>query len=210
MIENTDTRTKPSGDGTSTRRWTHELGELQTRIRKMKLSPGLLPPAAIDLLEEAIAMSMTLLQELAGSQLLMRKVQSDVRRACATWDYLFDRVPMPCVMTDSAGTIISANRAAALFLNTSARHLIGRLLLHFTDDREKFGSSLLAATSDHARVEEVLPIRPKERAPRDMAVVIVPESPEQTGRYLWFFQSTAPRQRAPDLIQGATDHVTTN
>lgn len=210
MTEDIDKRPSTMGDGSSTRRWTQELAELQSRMRKMKLNGGSMSVSAVDLLDDAVSLSMTLLQELAGAQLLTRKVQGDVRRACASWDYLFDRVPVPCVVTDAAGTIVSANRAAALFLNTSAKHLVGRLLLHFTDDREKFGASLEAVAADRARVEQVMPIRPKERAPREMAVVIVPESTEQTGRYLWFLQPVAQSMRTAEALPNTADQLTTN
>ena len=211
MNENVfDTKSKPTGDGSSTRRWTHDLGELQSRMRKMRLNGGGVSPVATDLLDDALSLSMTLLQELAGAHLLNRKLQADVKRACANWDYLFDRVPVPCVVTDASGTIVSANRAAALFLNTSAKHLVGRLLLHFTDDREKFGAALLTVTTDRARLEQVMTIRPKERAPREMAVVTVPESSEPSGRYLWFLQPIVQPARTPDLPAGASDQITTN
>ena len=36
-------------------------------------------------------------------QLLTRKVQGEVTSARSNWDYLFDRVPVPCVVTDGAG-----------------------------------------------------------------------------------------------------------
>jgi hypothetical protein len=59
-------------------------------------------------------------------------------------------------------------------------------LLYFFDNREKFGLTLQAAAAGNMRVEETLIIRPKERAAREMAIVIVPESPEPTGHVLWF------------------------
>jgi len=209
MSEDTaDTRPAPTAEGASTRRWAQELGELQNRIRKLKT--GVLPPAAVDLLEDALSLSVTLLQELAGAQLLQRRMQADMRRSTASWGYLFDRVPVPCVVTDSAGTIISANRAASLFLNISAKHLVGRLLLHFSDDREKFGTALLAVATDRTRIEQVMTIRPKERAPREMLVVIVPESPEQSGRHLWFLQPMTPTTRSPVVLPATSEQATAN
>ena len=209
MPEDTaDTRPAPTTDGASTRRWALELGELQNRMRKLRT--GALPPAALDLLEDSLSLSVTLLQELAGAQLLQRRMQADMRRSSASWGYLFDRVPVPCLVTDTAATIVSANRAASLFLNISAKHLVGRLLLHFSDDREKFGTALLSAATDRTRIEQVMTIRPKERAPREMLVMIVPESPEQSGRYLWFLQPMTPTTRSPDVLPTTSEQATAN
>ena len=181
-----DTRPAPTAEGASTRRWSQELSELQTRTRKLRLNGGSTSLIVADLLEDALGLCGTLIQEIAGAQLLNRRAQADIRRYSDSWDYLFDRVPVPCLVTDAAATIISANRSAALFLNTSAKHLVGRLLLHFSDDREKFNTSLVAIEAHRTRIEELMTIRPKERAPREMMVVVLPESPEAGGRYLWF------------------------
>ena len=184
--ETVETRPAPAADGASNRRWSYELNELQTRTRKLRLNSGSTALLVADLLEDALSLCGTLIQELAGAQLLNRRAQADIRRYSDSWDYLFDSVPVPCVVTDAAATIISANRSAALFLNTSAKHLVGRLLLHFSDDRKKFSASLLAVEANRTRIEELMTIRPKERAPREMMVVVLPESPEADGRYLWF------------------------
>ena len=86
----------------------------------------------------------------------------------------------------AARSFRSSQAVGSAFLNTSAKHLVGRLLLHFSDDRKKFSASLLAVEANRTRIEELMTIRPKERAPREMMVVVLPESPEAGGRYLWF------------------------
>jgi PAS domain-containing protein len=172
-------------DGT-TRRWTNVLSDLQTRSRKLKNNGAAMAPAVMDLLDDALTFCVTLLQELAGAQLQHKRMQADVRRADMNLNYLFDRLPMAALVTDTSGTIVNANRAAALLLNTSAKHLTGKLLLHFFDTREKFAATLDAVTAGDLRVEETMTVRPKERAAREMTIIVVPESSEQTGHFLWF------------------------
>jgi PAS domain-containing protein len=180
----------PVSDGL-THRWTHQLGDLQNRNRKLKKSGAVMAPAVMDLVDEALTFCVTMLQELAGAQLQQKRMQADVRRADVNLQHLFDRLPFAALITDSSGTIVNANRAAALLLNTSAKHLAGKLLLHFFDTREKFAATLQAATAGDMRVEETMTIRPKERAARGMTIVIVPESLEQTGHFFWFLTSSS-------------------
>jgi PAS domain-containing protein len=203
-----DTRPSPASDG-STRRWTHQLGDLQVRLRKMKNNGAAMAPAVLDLLDDALALSVTLLQELAGAQLHLKKLQADVRQSDINWHYLFDRLPTAALVTDSSGTIVSANRAAALLLNTSAKHLTSKLLLHFFDNREKFAATLQAAVAGDMRVEDTLTIRPKERAARGMAIVIVPESSEQTGHFLWFLTPASQPARGGLPVEAAGDQAMT-
>jgi PAS domain-containing protein len=187
--------TSLAADG-SIRRWTHELEDLQNRARRLNHNGERTPPAAVDLLEDAFSFCMTMLQELAGAQLQHKRLQADVRRSDLNWNYLFDRLPLAALITDSVGTIVTANRAAALLLNTSAKHLSGKLLLHFVVNRERFALTLQGAVARQTRVEETLTIRPKERAARPMTVVIVPESAERSDHFLWFLPIGLPQARA--------------
>jgi hypothetical protein len=113
-----DTRPLPVTDG-STRRWTNQLGDLQIRIRKLKNNGVGMAPAVVDAVDDALTLCVTLLQELAGAQLHLKRMQADVRRSDVNWHYLFDRLPAAALITDSSGTIVAANRAAARFPNTS-------------------------------------------------------------------------------------------
>ena len=202
------TGTRISADA-STRRWTHQLGDLQNRARKVKNNGAPMAAAVADLLDDAVTFCATLLQELAGAQLQHARIQAEARQTEGNWQYLFDRLPLAALITDTGGTIVSANRAAALLLNMSAKHLVGKPLLHFVDSRQKLASTLHAAAAGVTRVEETLTVRPKERATREMTIVIVPESSEQADHFLWFLPQGFPPARARSVDaapDGALQH----
>jgi PAS domain-containing protein len=173
------------------RRWTRELADLHARVRRLKLSGSAAPRAVVDVIDDSLNMCANLLHELAGAHLVTRGLQDEVKRETARWNYLFDRMSSPCVATDGESRILNANRSAALFLSVSSRHLGDRLLLHFCEDREAFTSLLRTMEHESTRYEAALMIRPKERAPREMSVVVVPEWPGDAGRWLWFFSPIA-------------------
>ena len=76
-------------------------------------------------------------------------------------------MPVPCVEIDIGGLILNANPAAAALLNTGRKHLVGRLLLHFADDRQRF-ESFIQQPSPTTRIGGTPPfscsIRPREQA----------------------------------------------
>lgn len=203
ILETTGTRI--SADA-STRRWTHQLGDLQNRTRKVKNNGAPMAEAVADVLDDAVSFCAMLLHELAGAQLRHARLQAEARQAEGNWQYLFDRLPLAALITDTGGTIVSANRAAALLLNMSAKHLIGKPVLHFVDSRQKLASTLHALAAGVTRVEEILTVRPKERATREVTIVIVPESSEQADHFLWFLPQGFPSARARS-VEAAPDRA---
>jgi PAS domain-containing protein len=174
-------------DADPCRRWTLELADLRSRARKLKLNGVPISVPASEILEDALNICASLVQDLAGAHLAAKKLADEVRSEGAQWDYLFDQMTAPCISTDAQGRILSANRSAALFLNVSTKHLRERLLLHFAEDRDTFVGLLRRLEHERARIQAELTIRPRERAPRQAAVVVVPRTPENATSWLWFF-----------------------
>jgi two-component system, OmpR family, sensor histidine kinase VicK len=80
---------------------------------------------------------------------------------------------MPCatVWTTRAGEITEANPAAALLLNVSRQHLVGRALLLFVADRLGFEDALAQLAANQWSVDLEAEVRPRERRPRPVSLL---------------------------------------
>ena len=94
-----------------------------------------------------------LLQDLAGTHLEVQQLRRGLYAETLSRQHLFDQMPVACLSTDDAGVIQNANQLAAEFFNVSAKHLRGRLLLHFAADRDAFALLLRALPIDGSRVQ---------------------------------------------------------
>ena len=165
-------------------RWTRAFGRL--RAEAMKLRRGSAQPPPEDVTEQALAMCDSLLQELAGAGLECERLRAAVGSETATWEQLFDIMPVACLLTDGLGSILNANRSAGVFLNVSAKHLKDRQLLMFFTDRDGFNvllQRLCPGTGEH---RATLLVRPKERKTKETDILVVPLSNGQSGLWLWF------------------------
>ena len=166
-------------------RWTRRLGQL--RASASKLQRGKAPDDEESaLLQEALATCDTLLQDLAGAQLALERMQADCRAEISAHEDLLRRMPLASLTTDAEGNIVELNEAAAVLLNTSAKGLYGRRLVHFIDDREAFNSIWRSALVERARVTSVLVLRPRERAPRPVQALIEPALSQNPAGWTWF------------------------
>ena len=165
-------------------RWTRAFGRL--RAEAVKLRRGSASPPSEDVTAQALAMCDSLLQELAGAGLECERLRAALGTETATWEQLFDIMPVACLVTDGLGSILNANRAAGVFLNVSAKHLKDRQLLMFFTDRDGFNAlvqCLCPGTGEH---RATLVVRPKERKTKDTDVLVVPLSNGHSGFWLWF------------------------
>src|SRR4051812_14568496 len=174
---------------TTIRRWTRDLAQLRTRVLRLKRHTGT-PDSPVDaVLQEAISLCTQLPQDLAGAEMEIQRCLADVRTERQQADDLFDRMLMPCLQADDNGRITRANRAAALLLNVSARHLVGQPLLHFTQDRGAFLDLLRRMRRERAQMQCELTIRPRERSALHAAVTLMPRGAGNTTEWLWFVAS---------------------
>jgi len=167
------------------RRWSIAIAQLRSRAAKVRRAA--VPSEVLEVVDQSLSLSDSVVRELAGTGLQFDAYKVKLDEQTALWSYLFEEMPLPCVETDASGIIFNANRAAATMLNTSVKHLGARLLLHFAEDRDRFGQLLRGLPSDGSRHRCALVIRPRERAPMHMEATVIPRTPGDTSSWLWFF-----------------------
>lgn len=168
------------------RRWTRLIGALRTRRRKLRTAGPDAAPALAELVDESLEACAGVLQDLAGSQLLCERLEEEVRAAALHRQYLLEQIPIACVSTDEQGVIEHANQLAAELLNVSPKHLRGRMLLHFSADRVAFGRLLHDLPVAGGRAEASVPVRPRERGPFQLNILVVRAGTRAASSWLWF------------------------
>jgi len=166
------------------------MAQLRAKAERVRRRDPSNPIAFSDLADDALNLSFTLLQELAHTQLMLEQAEQRQRDDLTQRQHLFQHMPVACVSTDANGQIYDANGLAGALLNTSARHLRDRLLLHFAEDRSAFRGILARLAADASQVSTSLRLRPRERAPIMMPTLILPEVGSSASTWLWFFGAT--------------------
>ena len=184
--------------------WMRQVAYL--RVQAGKRTRGGQTPSG-EITDSAFEICEGLLRDLAGARLECERLRADVRRADDAWENLFDAVVNACLLTDSAGVIAKANRAASVLLNLSAKRLRDRELVVFSQDREAFGSlvqALRQGGSDELRA--TLTFRPRERRPVARQVIVKP-LPSRPGLWLWFLTPAIEAEAAGlphvELVRGS-------
>jgi PAS domain-containing protein len=97
-----------------------------------------------------------------------------------------ERMPMACLLTDAGGSIGDANHAAAELLNVAAGHLIGKAMLLFLPERDRYFHAIDAA-KEHGAIWLPLKLKPRERKPRPVTVAVF-ALPKQR-QYAWLIST---------------------
>jgi PAS domain-containing protein len=180
----------------SVRRWTLAVGQHRARAQRLKRDTAGLASPCDAILDEALELCSNLLIDLAGAEAQTSKLREALRHEREDAAGLFERIPIASISTDAAGVIADANRGAALLLNVSARHLAGKPLLHFTQDRVAFFALLKSLAREAGTLHVSIPIRPRERRATTVSVVVLRQTPADPGRLLWFLTPDATADRA--------------
>lgn len=167
------------------RRWAREIADVRSRAARAARRP-VAATGSEDLLNDALGICDGLLQDLAGAELQRERLVSIGIVHSANWDHLFDQIPVACAVTDAHSVIGRVNRAAALLLNVSVKHLESRLLMHFAEDREAFSRILEMLSFERTGLRASLTFRPRERAPFEADVMISARSPGDATAWMWF------------------------
>jgi PAS domain-containing protein len=203
------TRTMPQSSSISdgVRRWTWTVGQLRTRAQRAKGRFATDPAAAETIVDEALEVCGNLLVDLAGGDAEIKKLRVALQQEQQDALSLFERIPAASVATDAAGLITAANRDAALLLNVSARHLAGKPLLHFTQNRSAFLALLGSLPRDGSTSRGAIAIRPRERRTMTVDVAIVPRTTMGATEWLWFLtpESAGDRAVVRDPLEVPTD-----
>jgi PAS domain-containing protein len=171
------------------RRWGPVVERLKTRLGR---SFGSMPPKVDEAVTEALKTCEFLLQELATCQIENGRLIDELKAQTGEWAYLFDQMPVACVVTDSSGGVIQGNQAAAELLNMSARHLENRPLTYFVQDRDEFFRTLERLPAAAGPVRSTFTVRPRERAPLTIDFITVPRAPQDASVWMWFLTPSAP------------------
>jgi len=155
------------------RRWTIEIGRLRERAAKAtRQRPGR-GEETTELIESCLSVCQALVQEFAAAELRAQQAEREAEANETAWRALIERVPAACLEVDAEGIIVSANVAAGTLLNTSEKRLKGRPLLYFFDDRSAASRLLQAGAFDSSSPVVSLTLRPRERAPMQVAATVV-------------------------------------
>jgi hypothetical protein len=184
-------------DPDAVRRWTRVLSGLRSRSLKVRRQDSAADAVLNEILAESLDACDALLQDLAGAHLACDELRHEVKAEAWNRQYLMDRMPVACVSTDDGSLIHNANQPAADLFNISAKHLRGRLLLHFSVDRPAFGRLLQTLPTPGSHLEAFVPVRPRERGLFQMNALIVPETTAGPPSWLWFLKPASTDTHAP-------------
>jgi PAS domain S-box-containing protein len=165
------------------RRWTRELAHLRMQAIKLRRRSSVSPECEV--MDAALAACDGLLRDLAAAQLDRQQLRARIRTEASVWKRLFDTMPSAFLLTDCSGVILDANPGASALLNVSGRHIKGRQLLVYTDNRNEFRELLQRLIVADGPVETSLKLRPRERRPIDVEVIVTPASPNHSAAWLW-------------------------
>jgi PAS domain-containing protein len=195
-------------DSDVVRRWTRLIGALRTRRRRLHTAVPEAASAFAELVDESLEACAGILQDLAGERLLCERLEEEVHAAALHRQYLLEQIPIACVSTDEQGVIEHANQLAAELLNVSSKHLRGRMLLHFSADRVTFGRLLHDLPVAGGRAEASVPVRPRERGPFQLNMLVVPAGTRAASSWLWFL--TPAVLEAPSFASRASEYSERN
>lgn len=170
------------------RRW----GPIVTRIKaRLASKREAMPPKLEAAVDEAVMACDSLLQDLSAAEIENRELRSRIAAHEHGGEYLFRVMPAACLVTDTLGTVVSANPRAADLLNMSTRHLPNRVLTYFMEDRDAFLGFLRELSLDAPNARTMVLLRPRERAPLEIDLLVVPHKPGDAELWLWFLIPTA-------------------
>jgi len=162
------------------------LARLRGQMVRMRATASTTASDALDLAEDALQLVDTMRAELSALEKQRAGLQTEIGLHEHETRALLEVLPLAVVSTDRQGRIMDANRAASELLGRSVPRLKEELLLHFFDDRAGFSELLqrLGPAGDAER--RVLKLRPRERAPFDADVTVVPDPRHSEASWLWF------------------------
>ncbi|HET7694823.1 MAG TPA: PAS domain-containing protein [Vicinamibacterales bacterium] len=112
-------------------------------------------------------------EQLIEGRQRLEALQLELARERERYWQLFDQMPQPYVVTEPSSVITEVNRAAAQLFNVSQRFLVGKALSVFVcEERARFLADISRLASEGRSAELTFKLRPRERAPVDVTVVV--------------------------------------
>jgi PAS domain-containing protein len=178
-----------AGESSRLRQWRQQVGAL--RVRTLRTPAGASLPEG-GLTADCLQLCDVMLEDLAINEddcTRMRQLADGERKR---WKWLFETLPAACVLTDAAGVILGANRAAALLLNVSASRLRGQVLLYFASERAALYEAVAAHRGQEVPLRLTVRIRPREKGAIDVDAVVTAGSDSSAEGRLWFLLPRSP------------------
>jgi PAS domain-containing protein len=170
------------------------LARLRGQMVRMRATASTTANDALDLAEDALHLVDTMRVELSALEKQRAMLQMEIGLHQHETHALLEVMPLAVVITDGQGRIMNANRAASELLGRSVPRLREELLLHFFDDRAAFTELLQRLAAAGGAERTVLKLRPRERAPFDADVTVVPDPRHSEASWLWCLGRSSDRQ----------------
>ena len=140
-------------------------------------------------LEAAIEELQVAQDHLVESRRALELARGELHRERDKYWQLFDSAPDAYVVTGSQSEILEANKAAAELLNISQRFLTGKVLSVFVaDERARFIMQAAQLAQAGGSADWMLKLRPRERAPIEVAARVVSSGSSGDGTLRWLLR----------------------
>jgi PAS domain-containing protein len=201
------------------RRCTTQIERLRARAARLARQLPVDDGGLVEMLDSCLSLSDALLRDLSGTCLANEALTRQLSDRARWWNEAFTQMPIACLEVSGDGAILRANSSAGQLFNTGVRHLQGRDLLPFVQDRDAFALLLREVTFDRTRAHQArFTIRPRERAPLGVEFTVLQPGPDDDETRPWFVTRTdassgsetlvrrRPLSRRADPIQGAAPY----
>jgi PAS domain S-box-containing protein len=150
------------------------LNALQRRVEAYSPEPPKVLQQTLHELSAAIEELQVAQEQLLESRRLLELTREELQRERDKYRTLFDSAPEAYLVTGPHSEILEANKAAAELLNISQRFLNGKVLSVFVcDERARFVAQTARLADAGGSVDWMLCLRPRERAPVEVAARVV-------------------------------------
>lgn len=170
------------------RQWTRAIH--QSRIRSIQAVRQTDLAALERLVADSLDLAVALVRRVACLEADLERMHARLIDTDREWESLLDAIPIGCIVTDDDGFIVAANAVAAALLCVSGRSLAARHLILFCEERDR-AVGLLRARRVGA-VTDRLRVRPREHAPIEVDVTVLPDHRANTRQLFWFFRRLEP------------------
>ena len=161
------------------------LNLLQRRVEGFSPEPPKVLRQALGELETLVETLRVAQEQLVESRSLLETARQALQRERNRYWELFDSAPDAYLVTGSQSEILEANKAAAELLNISQRFLTGKVLSVFiADERARFTTESTHLAQQGGTADWMLRLRPRERAPIEIAARATAATGDGTLRWL--------------------------
>jgi PAS domain S-box-containing protein len=165
------------------------LSMLQRRVETHSAEPPKLLRQALQQLETVLEELQVAQDQLIESRRALELAREELQRERDKYWQLFDSAPEAYLVTGAQSEILEANKAAAELLNISQRFLTGKVLSVFVaDERARFVMQTVHLAQAGGSADWMLKLRPRERAPIEVAARVVSGGRDGEGTLRWMLR----------------------